>query len=318
MKEDTMETKRLKRIVLQGVIVVLAIIMVFPFAFADNNRDEPAKQLKISYVYVDFSQNSIFIEGQNFPKKNDHGGEHSAGNAPVVKLGGTNLVIVGFTEHGLQASLPPRYVAGDYLLTVSKGNADMDYDEYDLTIGGAMGPRGLKGDAGPQGPAGPQGATGPRGSAGSIGAKGDKGAQGLQGVQGPAGPAGATGATGAAGADGAAGAAGKDGADGAPGTITTVMKTCESPAASTPCVCTTPKDHLMTYGVLCQPSAFIYSGGQQVEYHLRTLAQADPIYIDPNNSASQIIGIDATCNKYAAWSGTAEIEPPMKIWLLCY
>jgi hypothetical protein len=198
-----MEKKKFKKALQRGIVFLL-IIMVVPLAFADNNnKDEPAKQLKITYVYVDFLQNSIFIEGQNFPKNND-GGKRSSGHVLIVKLGGTNLFIADFTEHSLQARLPSGFVAGDYLLTVSKGNGATDYDEYNLTIG-AVGPQGPKGETGAVGPQGLKGDKGDQGIQGIQGVKGDKGdtgAQGLQGVQGPIGLPGATGAKGDTGAQG--------------------------------------------------------------------------------------------------------------------
>jgi hypothetical protein len=312
MKEDTMETKRLKRIVLQGVIVVLAIIMFFPFAFADNNRDEPAKQLKISYVYVDFSQNSIFIEGQNFPKKNDHG------NAPVVKLGGTNLVIVGFTEHGLQARLPwlpLEYVAGDYLLTVTTGKGATDYDEYNLTIG-AVGPIGPIGPTGATGPIGPTGATGPIGPTGAIGPIGPIGLTGPTGATGSIGPIGLTGPAGAAGAQGAIGPVGPQGDQGIagpPGPAGTIDRTTlqfkQCDIAADDCSCDSPKV-VMTYGVQCLPP-----GGTDGTNYVK-FSMAYPATVQ-TPGVGGITGISAYC--WYEWiGGSAAMGPPEKIWLVCF
>lgn len=128
-------------------------------------------------------------------------GKTSNDVAPVVTLAGTKLVVVNFTAHSLQARLPAEFVAGDYLLTVSKGSAVIDYDEYDLTIG-AVGPQGLKGDTGATGPQGP---------------KGNTGATGIQGVTGPQGPKGDTGATGATGPIGLTGLQGPQGLQGQQG-----------------------------------------------------------------------------------------------------
>jgi hypothetical protein len=222
-----MKTNRLKWTVLQCGIVVLSIIMVFPFALAADKAENPV-QLKIHYIDVNFGANSIFIDGINFTK---------AKGIPVVTLKGLNdmvLVIGPYTDTTLQAQLPSGFAAGDYLLTVSTGNGTTDYDEYNLTIGavgpqgpkgdtGGIGEKGDKGDGGPvgaQGPiglTGPAGATGPQGPAGPQGIQGPVGETGTTGAQGPAGPVGATGATGPVGPQGPIGLMGPTGATGPQG-----------------------------------------------------------------------------------------------------
>ena len=121
-----METKRLKWIVLQCGIVVLSIIMVFPFALAADKAENPA-QLKMHYIDVNLGANTIFIDGVNFTK---------AKGVPVVTLKGLNdmvLTIGPYTDTTLQAELPSGFAAGDYLLTVSTGNGATDYDESRLS-----------------------------------------------------------------------------------------------------------------------------------------------------------------------------------------
>lgn len=198
VKEGNVKTKRLNRTVLCFGIIFILISVAFPLAFAANKvRDKD--QLTMYYVYVDLPQQSIFIDGVNFTKKGKE--------VPVVTFGDNTLVVDNYTDTNLQAKLPSGFVAGGYLLTVSTGNGEKEYDEWNLTIG-AVGPQGPKGDAGPQGPIGLTGATGPQGP---------QGIQGLTGVMGPQGPIGLTGATGAMGATGPQGPIGLTGATGATG-----------------------------------------------------------------------------------------------------
>jgi hypothetical protein len=78
---------------------------------------------------------------------------------------------------------------GDYLLSVTTGNAVKDYGEYDLTIGGtgepgSEGPPGQDGGPvpGPEGPAGPAGPAGPFRPAGPTGPIGPQGPPGPSGI----------------------------------------------------------------------------------------------------------------------------------------
>lgn len=121
-----METKRLKRIVLQFGVVLLLMVMVFPSAFAATKGTNPA-QLKIISVKVNADLKSLEIVGVNFTK---------AKGAPVISLGSTILVtdINSTTDTTLTANSLADFTPGDYRLTVTTGNGATEYDEYDLTI----------------------------------------------------------------------------------------------------------------------------------------------------------------------------------------
>ena len=110
-----------------------------------------AGQVQVTGVFVDAGSNTIMILGQNF----------TSGRGPlVVTLGQTNITTQCQTPPPTAtqiictfSTLPP---AGDYLLTVARGNGPNRAVEYDLTIG-AVGATGPAGPQGPAGPAGPQG-----------------------------------------------------------------------------------------------------------------------------------------------------------------
>jgi len=61
---------------------------------------------------------------------------------------------------------------GDYTLTVRQGPNGKKTDEFDLTVGGGIGPQGPVGAQGEVGPAGPQGEVGPAGPQGEVGPAG--------------------------------------------------------------------------------------------------------------------------------------------------
>ena len=127
-----METKRLKRIVLQIGVVLLLIVMVFPSAFAATKGTNPA-QLKITSVMVTDDLKSLTINGVNFKR---------AKGSPVVYLGDIKLEISDHSDTSLTAkrfdlSVPPVQIpipTGDYRLTVTTGKGATEYDAYDLTI----------------------------------------------------------------------------------------------------------------------------------------------------------------------------------------
>jgi hypothetical protein len=166
-------------------------------------------QLLIREVYVDMLNQNIIISGENF----------GSPQAPVVTLGGDPLVVVSHNDTEIVVALPPQFTAGDYLLTLRTGPADMNYAAYDLTVG-ASGPQGLQGFKGDTGDTGPQGQ---KGDTGNLGLKGDKGDTGDTGPQGPAGtdgaqgPQGDTGPTGQAGLKGDTGDTGETGPTGPKG-----------------------------------------------------------------------------------------------------
>lgn len=70
---------------------------------------------------------------------------------------------------------------GEYTLTVSQGPNGKKTDEFDLTVGGGIGPQG---DQGPQGEAVPTGPQGDQGLQGEVGPEGPEGPAGDGGISG--------------------------------------------------------------------------------------------------------------------------------------
>jgi hypothetical protein len=207
--------RKTQRMILVSVLVVFAFaVLTLPAIAKHPNK----KQLLIETVYVDFDNETLTILGRNFVEKKKN---------TVVQLSDgaqgndDQLEILSLDPNHIVAALPAKYISapGDYLLTVTSGKGEKDYDRYGLTLG-ATGPQG---DTGPQGPTGPQGLQGSAGIQGPKGDKGEKGATGevgLQGIEGPTGaqgPQGPTGDTGLAGAPGATGAVGPQGIEGPTG-----------------------------------------------------------------------------------------------------
>ena len=196
-----------------GMIVIILTTLICLVCAAYSGDKPTGVDLIIKSVFINFETDNItlHIYGVNF----------NNGTLPVVKLGGQQANVSSFTGQEIVASLPADFPDGDYLLTVTTGNAVKNYDAYALTIGavgpegpqgpkGDTGPQGLKGDTGPQGPQGPEGPVGPQGPQGDMGPqglKGDTGPQGPQGLQGPEGPQGVAGPPGPAGPEGPPGSA---------------------------------------------------------------------------------------------------------------
>ncbi len=134
-------------------------------AFLEASMLAPADHLTITEVLVDLEAGTLTITGQNFPMGTD----------PIVLLG-NDTVPLGLSgvpmEMEIIAFLPTPVINGDYLLTVSKGDAPSERDSYNITIGQS-----------PPGPEGPEGPQGPQGFPGV------QGLQGPEGAQGPPGPA---------------------------------------------------------------------------------------------------------------------------------
>ena len=201
------------------VLILMAMILISSGPLSAKKK--PGGHLRITEVFVDFTNETIKITGDDF----------DFGSGPLtVELGELGDIfdqcVVSFSPlpHFISCDfstggLPPD---GDYLLTVANGTGQSQSDQYDLTIG-ASGSQGPTGDQGPQGKAGADGADGATGATGPSGADGAAGADGATGATGPSGADGATGAdgdtgpAGADGADGATGATGPSGADGADG-----------------------------------------------------------------------------------------------------
>ena len=192
---------------------VLSILLVLTFAtplFAQREPG-PANQLLVVSAAVDYGIGKIYVSGSNF-----------GGAPPVVKLNGSQLEVLSFTPTTIAAMIPAGTLPGSYLLTVSRGNAAIEFDAFSVTIGaagpqGERGPAGATGAAGPAGATGPEGPMGPQGQPGPSGPKGDTGAVGPTGPSGPQGPKGDKGDTGAPGPVGPQGATGPQGPAGPQG-----------------------------------------------------------------------------------------------------
>jgi hypothetical protein len=195
---------------MRSIIVSLAFCLLITFVGIASGGQASQVPATIQEVFVDFTNQSITIEGNGFsttgPVQVNLG---LVGN--ISGLCNANLVsnpqsiVCNFSPGGL----PPD---GGYLLSVTTGTGNQARtDTYDLSIG-AIGP------IGPAGPQGPQGATGPPGATGATGP------QGPQGLTGPAGPQGPAGATGAPGPQGPIGPQGPAGSANIAGTTNTVVK----------------------------------------------------------------------------------------------
>jgi hypothetical protein len=143
------------KMVLVSIIAILSIaILALPAAAKGPGK----KELLIEAVYVNFDDQNIVIFGQNFvDKKKETVVQLSSG---ITGLSG-ELNIMTFDENYILASLPDEYIIapGDYLLSVTCGKGEKDYDNYGLTIG-AVGPQGEQGETGLTGAQGIKGDTG--------------------------------------------------------------------------------------------------------------------------------------------------------------
>jgi hypothetical protein len=118
--------------------------------------------LVLTSAMADSAQEVLFIRGRNF------------GDGPALTLAGEPLIVEASTSSDIRALLPVGLSSGTYLLRVSRGNAVIDTDAMDLTIG-AVGPQGPQGEKGPMGDTGLQGIQGEKGNAGTPGAPGAPG-----------------------------------------------------------------------------------------------------------------------------------------------
>ncbi|MDA0738709.1 MAG: hypothetical protein O3A59_07125 [Nitrospirae bacterium] len=151
-----------RSLILGGVLVILSL-GAWPFSgVAMGPPKQKVSALQIKEVVVDLEVGTLTILGQDL----------DLGNTLDVTLGELgSLLIVGMpTDTEIVAALPSTISNGDFLLTVSTGNARNQNDEYDLTIGavGPEGPVGTAGDPGPPGAQGPPGAIGPQGLPGVV------------------------------------------------------------------------------------------------------------------------------------------------------
>jgi len=136
---------------------------------------DSANRPLVTDAKVDFVGHQITISGRNF-----------GDTLPSVLLDNTVLAVVAHSPTSIVATLSPIPSAGTYLLDISIGPGQNDFDLFDVTIG-TQGPQGIQGIQGPPGPTGPQG---PQGVPGPQGSQGPQGVQGPAGVgqQGPPGP----------------------------------------------------------------------------------------------------------------------------------
>jgi hypothetical protein len=95
-----------------------------------------------------------------------HGSGFGTFKAPVVTLGGVQLVVVNYSPTDVVATVPG-VNPGTYSLHVR--NYTTQSKSSDDTMDVTLGAQGLQGDPGPKGDAGPKGDTGPKGDQGPPG-----------------------------------------------------------------------------------------------------------------------------------------------------
>jgi hypothetical protein len=151
-------------------VTSLFVLIIFAMGSSAYAKGTTSKRLEIFNAIVDWDNNTITINGENF------------GEAPQIWLDSYDLTEGATTSDTVVvANLPdsPKLDPGTYRLFVSRRGFRPDHPEkadiMDVTIGavGPEGPEGPQGEQGLQGVQGPQGPTGP---------------QGTPGAQGPAGP----------------------------------------------------------------------------------------------------------------------------------
>lgn len=204
---------------MRSIIVTLAVCVLITFVGIASGGQAPQVPATIQEVFVDFTNQSITIEGNGFnttgPVQVNLGLVGSiSGLCNANLVSNPQSIVCSFLPGGL----PPD---GDYLLSVTTGTGNQARtDTFDLSIG-AIGPTG---PAGPQGPQGPTGAIGTPGATGATGPQGPIGLMGPQGPQGPVGSAGPQGPSGATGPEGPIGPQGPAGSANIAGTTNSVVK----------------------------------------------------------------------------------------------
>ncbi len=129
-------TKRIPTVCISFLLAL--VVLVFTLVFGQSalaakpDSTPPGGHLNITGVNVVFtsaSTTTFFISGEDL----------DFGSPLTVTLGGFGpLDIIDAGNTGIIAKLdldPDELEAGDYLLTVSRGNGQSQNDEYDLTIG---------------------------------------------------------------------------------------------------------------------------------------------------------------------------------------
>lgn len=151
-------TLRATAALLAAIVLSMTLAAGSAALAASPKGQQPGGHLKISEVFVDFTNDVILITGEDF----------DFGPGPLtVTLGDPDLIAAGSIVCTPDFAALPQTIEcdfftpglpadGDYLLNVFTGNGQSQSDEYDLTIG-AVGPEGPQGDQGPPGPPGPPG-----------------------------------------------------------------------------------------------------------------------------------------------------------------
>lgn len=167
------------------LLFISSVVLLFSArAFAQMTPGDSSK-LVIDHAAVNFMSNTLKIQGENFM-------DAKGKRVPSAFLGRLLLNTSLVSPTLIVATLPANAAPGTYLLIVTNGPSDQDFDSFDVVID-AVGAQGPKGDPGPQGPTGLQGPKGDNGLQGPIGLQGLKGDTGLQGPVGPTGPQGPAG-----------------------------------------------------------------------------------------------------------------------------
>ena len=137
--------------------LILLIILLFSLSIGLSVQAAQPQLVIISVqLTFDSAGDTITIQGQNFDN----------GDPAAVTLGLDELTVISETPTEIVAACPGGLcLDGDYLLTVSTGMKNNEFDAYNLTIGavgpiGPQGPQGVQGATGPAGPQGPQGDPG--------------------------------------------------------------------------------------------------------------------------------------------------------------
>jgi hypothetical protein len=116
----------------------------------------------VDNAVVNSALTQITVSGSGFSPNSE---------APQVRLNGSAITVVSFSDTQFVANLPGGLSAATYLLEVSTQDPFEKVEEFDVTIGAV----GAQGPVGPQGPVGLTGATGATGSVGPIGPQGPGG-----------------------------------------------------------------------------------------------------------------------------------------------
>src|SRR5207249_1032625 len=156
--------------------------VTIPLTFAQINRFYGNKVV-ITKVMVDWNTNRVIVTGESFLGSNGK-------TLPTVLLGRRVLnTVMQPTSTMVVAQIPADIDDGTYLLTVSCGSGESEYDSADVKFR-------HKDNEEETGPTGPTGPSGPRGATGATGATGPSGPSGPSGATGPTGPSGASGPSG--------------------------------------------------------------------------------------------------------------------------